>query len=464
MGFRIYHNIQSMNALRNLDKTQSNLSTSLERLISGLRVNTGKDDPAGLVISEKFRAQISGLGQAIENAENAVSLVNMVEGALNEVNTLLVSIRELAVHAANEGANDDESLAADQAEIDNALATIDRISSSTQFGKKNLLDGTRGVQGTPTDADVTFVSGTEDTIAGTYAINITTQAEQATVSAITQTGNLAVDETVTIMGVNIGLTTGMSAAQVVTKINEYNSATGVTASLDAANSNLVLTMDNYGSAYTVTAVSTVAAGATSSGIGTTVLTDDGVDIAGEIGAGLAATGVGNVLTGNAGLVTEGLAIRTTATGTQGSITVTQGSMTFQVGANAGQTVSISMNSTAAASIGTGVSGNMFNNLSEIDVTSTNGAQDAMAIIDKAIDQITNKRGEFGAFQKNTLEIYINTLKIAEENLTSAESIVRDTDFAREMADFTKNQILAQSGAAMLTQANQLPQLALQMFG
>ncbi len=464
MAFRIYHNIQSMNALRNLTLTQSRLTRSLERLSSGLRVNTGKDDPAGLVISERFRAQISGISQALENAENAVSLVQTVEGALGEVNTLLVSIRELTVHAANEGANDADTLAADQAEIDNALATIDRISASTQFGTKLLLDGSRGVQGSPTDPDVAFVSGTENTVAGTYAVDITTQAEQAVVSAgTTQTTTLAQAETVTISGVNINLTLGMSITQVRDKINEYNTSTGVTASIDAANNNLVLTTDNYGSAHTVTAVSNVAAAVDSSGIGTTVLTDTGVDIAGTLG-GLAATGTGNVLTGDAGTVVEGLAIRTTETGAQGSVTVTQGSLVFQVGANAGQTVTISINSMASSQLGTGVTGNMFNNLSEIDVTSSAGAQDAMSVIDEAIDEVTTKRGEFGAFQKNTLESYINTLRIAEENLTAAESVLRDTDFAKEMAEFTKYQILAQSGAAMLTQANILPQLALQLLG
>ncbi len=465
MAFRIFNNVQSLNSLRNLNLTQMRLGRSLEKLSSGLKVNTGKDGPAALVISEKLRAQIAGLQQAVDNSEQANSLVQLVEGSLAEVNSLLTSIRSLAVHAANEGANDADSLAADQAEISNAIDTINRIASSAQFGTKLLLDGSRGVQGNTTDPNVSFVSGTDKTVAGTYAINITTQAEQAVVTAATaQTSTLAQDETVTINGVNIVLTTGMNQTQVRDQINQFTSQTGVVASIDGTTGKLTLTSERYGSAASVTAVSNVAAAVDSSGIGTTVITDSGVDIAGTIG-GLTATGKGTVLTGDAGTVVEGLAISTTGTGALGSVTVTQGSLQFQVGANAGQTVKISIPSMKSTQIGTGVVGNQFNNLSEIDVTKANGANDAIAIIDKAIDQVTAKRGELGAFQKNTLESYINTLRIAHENTIAAESVVRDTDFAAEMAEFTKNTILVQSGSRMLAQANQLiPGIALQLLG
>ncbi len=463
MAFRIFNNTQSLNALRNLNLTQSRLGSSLEKLSSGLKVNSGKDGPAALVISEKLRAQVAGLGQAIDNAEQAVSLTQLVEGSLNEVNTLLTSVRSLALHAANEGTLDADSAAADQAEIDNALETISRIAANTQFGTKLLLDGSRGVQGNATDANTSFVSGTEDTVAGSYAINITTQAEQAVVTAGTaQTGNLATDEQVTINGVNINLDLGMNQTAVRDRINEFTTSTGVTASI--VGGALTLTTDAYGSAAGVNAVSDTAAAATSSGVGTTSITDSGVDIAGTIG-GLAATGKGTVLTGDLGVV-EGLAVSTTnAAGASGSVNVTQGSLVFQVGANAGQTVTISLPSMDAAQLGTGLTSNAFNNLSEINVTTATGAQDAIAVIDKAIDQVTAKRGEIGAFQKNTLESYINTLRIAHENTVAAESVVRDTDFAAEMAEFTKNTILIQSGSSMLAQANQLiPGVALQLLG
>ncbi len=463
MAFRIYNNVESLNSLRNLNITQTRLGRSLEKLSSGLKVNTGKDGPAALVISEKLRAQISGLGQAVENSEQAMSLVQLAEGALAEVNSLLTSIRSLAVHAANEGALDADSLAADQAEINNALETIDRISSSAQYGTKLLLDGSRGVQGSTTDADVTFVSGSETTVAGTYAVVLSAQAEQATVTGAANTGQLTADETVTLNGTNISLTTGMSIDQVRDRINEYNTTTGVTASVSVG-SELVLTTDSYGSAQSVSIVSNTAAAGPDSGIGQVVLTDAGVDIAGSLG-GQTATGKGLVLTGDAGTVVEDLAISSDGAAiAQGSVTVTQGSLQFQVGANAGQTVRISLPSMASTQLGNGLSSNQFNNLSEIDVTSATGASDAIGIIDKAIDQVTEKRGEMGAFQKNTLESYINTLRIARENTIASESVIRDTDFASEMAEFTKNTILIQSGSSMLAQANQLiPGIALQLL-
>jgi flagellin len=450
--------------LRNLNLTQTRLGRSLEKLSSGLKVNTGKDGPAALVISEKLRAQIAGLTQAIDNSEQAVSLVNYAEGALAEVNTLLTSIRSLAVHAANEGANDADTLAADQAEIENALDTINRIAATAQFGTKLLLDGSRGVQGNTSDGNTSFVSGSEKTVAGTYAIVIATQAAQGAVTAgATQGANLlATNETLTINGINVQLTAGMDQAQVIAAINDVNRQTGVTASQTAGD--LVLTQDNYGSLHSVVAVSNVAAATTSSGIGTTVVSSAGTDIAGTIG-GLAATGKGLVLTGDAGQTTEGLAISTAnAAGASGSVTVTQGSLQFQVGPNAGQTVRISLPSMNATQLGTGLTSNLFNNLSEIDVTSAQGASDSIGIIDKAIDQVTTKRGEMGAFQKNTLESYTNTLRIAHENTIAAESVIRDTDFASEMAQYTKNTILIQSGSSMLAQANQLiPGIALQLL-
>ncbi len=463
MSFRINHNISSINALRNLGRTEFAVAKSLERLSSGLRVNRGSDDPAGLVISENMRSQISGIKQAIENAATATAMIQTAEGAMTEIHSLLNGIRSLAVHAANSGANDSIMLAADQDEIDNAIATINRIAAQAQFGVKKLLDGSSGVTGTVTDTDVTFLSATENTVAGTYAINITTQAEQAVVTGgTTQTATLAVAETVTVGGVAINLTLGMDRTQVRDKINEYTSSTGAIASLNV-NNMLTITSDRYGDDISITAVSNVAAATTSSGIGTTALTDSGVDIAGTIGGLTLTTGNGTTLTGDAGTAIEGLAISSTATGAQGSVTVVNNSLVFQVGANSGQTVTIALNALTASNIGTSVAGNTFNNLSEIDVTQSAWAQDAIDIIDKAIQQVSAKRGELGVFQKNTLESSAANLAIAEENLVAAESIIRDCDFAHEMAMLTKNQILLQAGTAMLVQANQIPQVVLQLL-
>lgn len=152
MSLSINHNLAAMNAHRNLINTNNELNKSMQRLSSGFRINQGSDDPAGLVISEQFRAQIAGLNRAIGNSEGSISMVQTAEGAISEINNLLVSMRELAIHAANEGFNDADQLAADQAEIGNAITTIDRIAANTQFGTKKLLDGSKENIATVTSA------------------------------------------------------------------------------------------------------------------------------------------------------------------------------------------------------------------------------------------------------------------------------------------------------------------------
>ena len=148
MSITLANNVGALNAQQNLNRSTTSLNKSLERLSSGLKINRGADGPAGLVISEKQRAQIAGLKQAIQNSEKATSMVQTAEGALNEINSLLVKVRGLALDSANAGVNDSDTLAANQAEITNALASIDRIASNTQFGTKTLLDGTAGLNAT----------------------------------------------------------------------------------------------------------------------------------------------------------------------------------------------------------------------------------------------------------------------------------------------------------------------------
>ncbi|MEA1979630.1 MAG: hypothetical protein U9N54_01465, partial [candidate division Zixibacteria bacterium] len=180
MSLRINHNLAAMNAHRNLVNTSDALSKSMQKLSSGFRINQGSDDPAGLVISEQFRAQIVGLNQAVENSEGSISMIQTAEGALTEINNLLVSMRELAIHAANEGFNDADQLAADQAEITNAIKTIDRIAANTQFGTKKLLDGTKeNVAAITSDntSDVSVRSSNLET--GNYSLSAVKTADAA---------------------------------------------------------------------------------------------------------------------------------------------------------------------------------------------------------------------------------------------------------------------------------------------
>ena len=164
MTLSLANNVGALNAQHNLGRASGKLNTSIERLSSGFKINRGADGPAALVISEKQRAQISGLRAAIDNTEKAVAVVQTAEGALSEINSLLVKVRSLSIDSANAGVNDEDALAANQAEITNALETIDRIANNTQFGEKKLLDGSAGVTGVSSDpAKMSFLkSGTEN--------------------------------------------------------------------------------------------------------------------------------------------------------------------------------------------------------------------------------------------------------------------------------------------------------------
>jgi flagellin len=470
MALVITNNVASLIGQNNLSRTNSALQRSLERLSSGLKINRGADGPAALVISEQQRAQITGLQTAIDNASKAVSLVQTAEGALDEINRLLLRARALALDSANTGVHDSDALAANQAEINNILATIDRIAANTQFGTKKLLDGSAGVSGTVSDATkMEFLRGTSDTQAGTYAVNVTAAGERANITGGAFTGTLASDETLTINGVNITLTSGMNRAAVISRINQYTNQTGVEAIDDTASDAIVLRTLEFGSSAQLSVVST----GTDAGFTTAVQTDSGVDIAGTIG-GIVATGKGNVLTATSGPA-KGLsvAIKTdddpanlvgnTFTGAVGDVTVVDNSLQFQIGPNAGQTARVAIDKMDTSSLGLNVAGSQFANLSRINVQTASGANDAIKVIDQAIDDVTNLRGRLGAFQQNTLEATANNLRATLENTVAAESTIRDTDYAQEIANFTKQQILLQTGISVLANANQVPQLVLSLL-
>jgi flagellin len=466
MALTITNNVASLNAQNNLARTSSALSKSLERLSSGLKINRGADGPAALVISEQQRAQIAGLQTAIDNTSKAVSMVQTAEGALNEVNSLLIKIRSLALDSANSGVNDANAQAANQAEVANAISTIDRIATNSQFGTKHILDGSAGITGTTDDPDVTFLKADSTSPTGTFAVNVTTAATRANVTAgTTQANPLAADETLTINGVSVALKAGQTQAQVVATINTYTGQTGVTAVVSGGGATQLYTTQ-FGSASSVKVQSNVAAAATSSGFGTSLVSATGTDVAGTIGT-FAATGNGNVLTGSNGNGAAGIAVSfalaagsvtTTVAGAQGNVTVTDQSLVFQVGPNANQTVKVSVDKAHSSALGLNVAGSQFANLSAVDVRSQTGAQDTIKVVDQAISDITNLRGRLGAVQQQTLESGANNLRTTLENTTAAESVIRDTDFAAETANFTKNQVLMQVGTSVLQNSNQTAQL------
>jgi len=727
MSLRINNNIAAINAHRNLVNTEMDLTKSMEKLSSGYQINRAADDPAGLVISEQFRAQIAGLNRAISNSEGSINMIQTAEGALNEINNLLVSMRELAIHAANEGFNDTAQLEADQAEIDNAIQTIDRIAANTQFGTKKLLDGTKANIATITSANTTGVSIKDSYLTtGAHSI-VATKTADSTASLNTTSYGISLDTTVTpydladgIHNIDViqasagasktsdsidildawgnGMRFGAAASKAIVdtggaigaaathtgtytvKLNyqengesttgwqtlsiDVSSVAGATtqradlvtlwnaainsntelagkieASLDG--STLQFTSTNEGSNYSLavkdfsttagvawfsfadadargvanqdlrmeidaaktsasidttinitagtytslsalitelndqfdnaaawgtvdgTSVANVAASAVGSDKIKFTLADEGSDYSIQLKAAASGDGVGsaraalglttdavaiqgtdalisfdnytntisavnygsttsatlaNKASGEAGRGTIGITLSTanqgvnlgsmlldvtaakfdvrldsgpatavtagvdtlvynadrteslklnidlTSNGGSEQITNTDQSLVFQIGANVGQIAKIGLNNMSSSALAKNVAGNMFSSLSDIDVTTVAGAQDAQTIIDQAITEVSNIRGTLGSFQKNTLESNLRNLRTASQNLQSSESSIRDTDMAKEMSEFVKNQILLQAGTSMLAQANQVPQVILSLFG
>jgi flagellin len=482
MSLRINHNTASLNAHRNLNINDQKVSKSLERLSSGLKINRAGDAPASLVASEQLRAQISSIEQAIRNSETSVSMVQTAEGALSEVNSMLVSMRQLAIHAANEGANDDVMLAADQLEISNMLDAIDRVASTTRFGAKKLLDGSNGVSGTAIGSGLEFVEATTKTKSSSdqgYDVAITQLATKATLA-----GKAALTEAMIQAGEKLSVSEGGKAATYITKSND--TVDSVVQNFDAAAKKAglnvtigktdagMLKIDHnmYGSESTFEASSS-SAGILSDVAGTFQAALDGQDLHGLIN-GESTVGRGDTITGIKGNeTTDGLTVRfrdpgntavTPAGVSVGRISVAQNALTFQVGAGQGETVNIALKNTSANRLGTGVI-NMsgFESLSDVNVMNPQGAQDTMSLIDVAINDMTKLRSELGTFQKNILETNLANLRTANENMVAAESNIRDTDMAAEMAEYTRQDLMTRSASAMLAQANQVPNKVMRLL-
>jgi flagellin len=527
MSLRINHNLASINGHRNMVKNDAAVSKSLERLSSGLKINRAADNAAGLIISEQMRAQLSGLSQAVDNSSTAVTMIQTAEGALDEVNTLLSKARSLAIHAGNAAVNDTNQLVADQSELDNIIDSVSRISDTTQFGTKKLLDGSlsNGASNNSAIAAVKlggdYASKLADTTAtkGYHTLAITQKATQSTVTIAMSggvggtsdvwTGGVMADVSgsatvqksfsISINGATLNVQSGTTKNQFIQQLNALGSQVGFTAVATATGATmtgaLTLTANDYGSTFSfdvqyvsgTSGASTMVATATNgldakatlylytgqagtnatagSGAATTMTfsATGGTTYVGGSGLRMVSSGGSTIVLASAVGVDSG------AGGSSGliygAIDGTSSGATFQIGANVGQTATVSLQSTNSNNLGIGASGT-YSNLNQLKGSSlvSGNSNEALKVIDKAIDDVTKTRGQLGAFQSSTLETNINSLQVASENLTAAESTIRDVDFAAESAQYTKNNILMQASTAMMAQANQLPQNVLKLLG
>jgi flagellin len=463
---RINTNISSLQAIHKLSKNNSDLAMRLERLSSGLKINSGKDAPAGLVASETLRSEISGINQAIVNSERAGNVINTAAGALSEISALLLEVQSLTNQAANSGALSSEEIAANQLQVDSILNSINRIANTTQFNGVKLLNGNLDYStGTPTNATNVRVNAARIPDGGsvTIAIDVTTSAQTAHVGKV---GAAADNITVELAGVDgaeqLTFATGTTVAQMITAINAVTSSTGLSASLSGAD--LRIDSSKYGSAAYAQVRVVSGTWATIGGVGGK---DYGVDAVVKVNGSAATVDGLSVNYRNSTLDVE-FELTAAANVNDGTadFTVSSGGATFALGS---KVTEVDKASLGLASVNTGSLGNAtLGYMSTLGTGGTNALTTrtlvgAQRIIDKAIKQVANLRGRLGAFQKETLDSNISSLSIALENVTASESAIRDADFAAETAALTRAQILVQANTSVLAQANNSPQNVLALL-
>jgi flagellin len=470
MASVINTNTASLNAQRNLSTSQSALSTSLQRLSSGMRINSAKDDAAGLAISERFTSQIRGLDQAKRNANDGVSLLQTAEGSLKSTGDILQRVRELSVQSSN-ATNSAGDRKAIQAEVGQLLSEADRISQTSEFNGMKLLDGSFGSASFQVGANAgqTIQATTANFRTNNYGNNQSSAAPPATVT----TGTAYAGGSFEIQGLKsatVTATTTDTAQTLAASINGKTADTGVTATAkteeavkftasgvyslavtsdNATASNVTFTVGLNNASGLASAVS--AFNDVSSTTGVTAKMNDAKD-------GLVLT---NVAGNNISLKNNSAASTFTAAsvGADGAATA---AATVATGGTAVSMGYISMNSDKGFSLGTVTAGNgvaagaaTLNAVSSIDVSTVDGSNKALKILDSALASVNSQRATFGALQSR-FETAVSNLESTSENLSASRSRIQDTDFASETAKLTRGQILQQAGTAMLAQANSLP--------
>jgi flagellin len=489
---RINTNVPSLIAQTNLNRSNQDLALRLQRLSTGLRINRGADDPAGLIVSERLRSELQGLEQAIDNSERASSVVATTEAYLTEVSDLLNSIKGLVIEAANTGGLSKEEIQANQLQIDSALESITRISNTASFAGLQLLNGSLSYlsSGVPTSAiaevDIFGAQfGNNNSVPVGVEVLASAQTAQLFLSGNTAgaPGALLSSVSVEIAG-NLGVQTitfvsGRALSAVVAAVNTVKQTTGVSASLvDPADqtSGLVFSSISFGSDQFVS-VRQIGEGGDFFATydqqgGNETQRDEGVDVTAIVNGALA-TGDGRKISLN----TPSLSLDMTltrefaqTTGVQRDFNITGGGATFQLGPTitSTQQVGFGIKSIATSRIGSTDVGGTQMYLDSLKSGQANSivsgnAQNASLILDQAITDISTLRGRLGAFEKNTIQTNIRALQIGFENISASESKIRDADFARETAELTRAQILSQAGTSVLATANSISQNVLALL-
>jgi flagellin len=500
---RINHNISAITANSQLKRTNSALDTSLEKLSSGFRINKAADDAAGLAISRKMQTQIDGLTQASRNASDGISVIQTAEGAMSEIESMLQRMRELSVQSAND-TNTSEDREQIQKEIDQLISEVTRIADTTEFNTKSLLDGSIDRKSYSNQEKVSLFSVSDNVQTKDYKITVTQDPRQAVIKGNAIAGftdgvcSSSEAGTITLNGESISIEEGDSLSSVYTKLRDLGDVVGVkvfpsngyTTDEDGSESTagyetaemaegncVIFASEQYGSDVSVQLNVDNEALATALGLSTSIPVAYGIDAEATLGDEFSATatinGLGQRITvsDNDGFemifevtpVCSGTSFTDTTPDAEGSygggadietsVTVLEaGPMSLQIGANEGQTLEVRIPDVSAEKLG----------VADINVKSRGGAEHAITKLDEAINTISGIRAKLGAYE-NRLEHSINNLDTSNENMTEALSRVEDTDMATEMTEYTQKNVLAQAGTSMLAQANERPQMVLNLL-
>ncbi|MEX0774320.1 MAG: flagellin [Phycisphaeraceae bacterium] len=497
---RINNNINSLIAQRVLGSQNTGLSKSLERLSTGLAINRGADNPAGLIASEKLRSEKVATQAAIGNAQRADQISNIAEGGLQEINSQLLELQSLVSETANSAGLSTAEKEANQQQVDAILQSIDRIASTTSFAGTKLLNGAYDfvVSGQSASVADFQVNGAKITHDGSVAIKALVTASAQHAGLFLSTGATALNLSASTAKFTFEVTgaqgtrefsfaSGTNLSAVAANINSFKSITGVSAKSSA--NGIVLKTEGFGSDQfvsfkvtnnggqlgsvfglaTTNENASLAAGGTAYIGMTNAIRDEGQDI-GVIVNGISARGKGKVASVNTDALDLSLELTTTASQTLANVsafTITGGGATFNIGqtVDVGNQVRLGIRNVAARNLGSTSQGFLGDLGSGKTYNLIDGnLESSQKIVNQAIDQVSALRGRLGSFQKNVIGSTINALSIALENTSAAESSIRDTDFAKETANLTRNQILAAAASNVLSIANSQPQSVLQLLG
>lgn len=469
---KINNNISAVITNKQLLGTEKNLSAAMERLSSGLKLNHASDNPSGMAISNKMRAQIKGLDQASRNASDGTSVLQIVDGALGEVTNMIQRMRELAVQAAN-GVNTKDEKKSCQLELASLREEIDRVSSTTEFNTKSLLDGSLDARVYVDAANVNNVSrlSVSDAVAeGVYKVSVDAAATQASHDfGISINDLMGQDGSIMVNGASIEFKSTMTETEIKETLRDGLEYAGCEMDdLADDTSNITFHTKAYGVHTSISILQSFEDGDVLGGIPNAAADP-------EAKAETVSTGTDAVITfpadsnfkdnstvaydGNRATITDANGFKMSMffkagfTGTVELEVTEVGVMDLQIGANEGQTMQLRIPATDVNSL----------YLDDVDLGTLHGAKAALDRLDYALTQVSTIRSQIGAYE-NRLEYTVDSLDATEENMTAALSRIEDADMAEEMTEYTKNNVLEQAGISALSQANSLPELALQILG